>query len=102
MRLLSASRINAGSSHVLEVSFRRIPRSRIEEQVVTRHAALLLTFATGASGRVYRVTWERYLAALVGSHGEAAAAVLGLFLGGLAGGYALFGALTRRGGGGGG
>jgi spermidine synthase len=63
---------------------------------VTRRLALLLTFATGASGLVYQVTWERYLATLLGSHGEATAAVLGLFLGGLAGGYALFGTLTRR------
>jgi spermidine synthase len=63
---------------------------------VNRRLALLLTFATGISGLVYQVTWERYLATLLGSHGEATAAVLGLFLGGLAGGYALFGALTRQ------
>ncbi len=63
---------------------------------MTRRLALILTFATGASGLVYQVTWERYLATLLGSHGEATAAVLGLFLGGLAGGYALFGVLTRK------
>jgi spermidine synthase len=63
---------------------------------VTRPLALWLTFATGVSGLVYQVTWERYLATLLGSHGEATAAVLGLFLGGLACGYALFGHLTRR------
>jgi len=62
---------------------------------MTRRIALLLTFATGLTGLVYQVTWERYLATLLGSHGEATAAVLGLFLGGLAGGYALFGAVTR-------
>jgi hypothetical protein len=41
-------------------------------------------------------TWQRYLATLLGSHSEATAAVLGLFLGGLAVGYSLFGAITRR------
>jgi spermidine synthase len=61
-----------------------------------RALALALTFLTGISGLVYQVTWERYLAVLLGSHAEATAAVLGLFLGGLAGGYALFGALSRR------
>ncbi len=63
---------------------------------MTRAVALALTFFTGLTGLVYQVTWERYLAVLLGSHGEATAAVLGLFLGGLAAGYALFGALSRR------
>jgi len=31
----------------------------------TRPVALLLTFATGAAGLVYQVTWERYLATLL-------------------------------------
>ena len=61
-----------------------------------RLLALLLTALTGFSGLVYEVTWQRYLATLLGSHSEATAAVLGLFLGGLALGYSLFGALTRR------
>jgi spermidine synthase len=61
-----------------------------------RAVALALTFLTGISGLVYQVTWERYLAVLLGSHAEATAAVLGIFLGGLAGGYALFGALSKR------
>src|SRR5678816_2457046 len=61
-----------------------------------RLVALLLTVLTGFSGLVYEVTWQRYLATLLGSHSEATAAVLGLFLGGLALGYSLFGALTRR------
>ena len=55
-------------------------------------AALLLTVLTGFSGLVYEVTWQKYLATLLGSHSEATAAVLGLFLGGLAVGYSLFGA----------
>ncbi len=63
---------------------------------MTRAIALALTFLTGLAGLVYQVTWERYLAVLLGSHGEATASVLGLFLGGLALGYALFGALSRR------
>ncbi len=61
-----------------------------------RVVALLLTALTGFSGLVYEVTWQKYLATLLGSHSEATAAVLGLFLGGLALGYSLFGELTRR------
>jgi spermidine synthase len=61
-----------------------------------RALSLLLTFATGASGLVYEVAWQRYLATLLGSHSEATAAVLALFLGGLSVGYSLFGRLTRR------
>lgn len=60
-----------------------------------RVTALLLTFATGFAGLVYEVTWQRYLATLLGSHGEATAAVLAIFLGGLAAGYALFGRVTQ-------
>lgn len=61
-----------------------------------RALALALTVCTGFSGLVYEVTWQRYLATLLGSDSEATAAVLGLFLGGLALGYALFGSVTRR------
>jgi predicted membrane-bound spermidine synthase len=61
-----------------------------------RAIALLLTVATGATGLVYEVTWERMLATLLGSHAEATASVLAFFLGGLALGYALFGAFSRR------
>jgi predicted membrane-bound spermidine synthase len=60
-----------------------------------RAAVLLLTALTGASGLVYEVAFEKYLATLLGSHSEATAAVLGLFLGGLAAGYALLGRATR-------
>ena len=59
-------------------------------------AALALTVLTGFSGLVYQVAWQKYLATLLGSHAEATAAVLGIFLGGLSAGYALFGRLTRR------
>ncbi len=61
----------------------------------TRPLALLLTALTGMAGLAYEVSFEKYLAILLGSHSEATAAVLGLFLGGLALGYALFGRLTR-------
>jgi spermidine synthase len=62
----------------------------------TRAIALLLTFFTGFSGLVYEVSWQKYLATLLGSHSEATAAVLGLYLGGLAAGYAIFGWVVRR------
>jgi spermidine synthase len=61
-----------------------------------RAIVLLLTVATGFAGLVYEVTWQRYLAVLLGAHSEATAVVLAWFLGGLAGGYAAFGALARR------
>jgi spermidine synthase len=63
---------------------------------IPRAMALTLTLATGFAGLVYEVTWQRYLATLLGSHSEATAAVLGIFLGGLSLGYALFGRVTRR------
>ncbi len=58
--------------------------------------ALLLTVLTGFSALVYEIAWQKYLATLLGSHSEATAAVLGLFLGGLAAGYAFFGRFSRR------
>ena len=61
-----------------------------------RSIVLLLTIPTGFSGLAYEVTWQKYLATLLGSHSEATAAVLAIFLGGLALGYALFGRVTRR------
>ncbi|CAG0971708.1 Polyamine aminopropyltransferase [Burkholderiales bacterium] len=63
---------------------------------MTRALALLLTVFTGFTGLVYEVAWQRYLATLLGSHSEATAAILGIFLGGLSLGYSVFGALVRR------
>ncbi|MFT5441916.1 MAG: spermidine synthase, partial [Myxococcota bacterium] len=63
---------------------------------MTRTTALALTVLTGFTGLVYQVTWQKYLATLLGSHSEATAAVLGIFLGGLSIGYSLFGAVTSR------
>jgi len=57
---------------------------------------MLLTTLTGFTGLAYEVTWQKYLATLLGSHAEATAGVLAIFLGGLSAGYALFGQLTRR------
>ncbi|HEY5656331.1 MAG TPA: fused MFS/spermidine synthase [Myxococcota bacterium] len=64
--------------------------------MLTRATALLLTVLTGFTGLVYEVAWQKYLATLVGSHAEATAAVLAIFLGGLAVGYGLFGRVTER------
>jgi hypothetical protein len=41
---------------------------------LTRFTAILLTVLTGFSGLVYEVTWQKYLATLLGSQGEATAA----------------------------
>src|SRR5262249_10750175 len=61
-----------------------------------RPVVLALTVISGFSGVAYEVTWQKYLAILLGAHSEATAAVLGLFLGGLSLGYWRFGSLTRR------
>jgi predicted membrane-bound spermidine synthase len=63
---------------------------------MTRALALALTLLTGFSGLVYEVAWQKYLSTLLGSHSEATAAVLAIFLGGLSLGYWLFGLVTRR------
>ena len=62
---------------------------------MTRAVALLLTLMTGFTGLVYEVSWQKYLATLLGSHAEATVAVLAIFLGGLSMGYALFGRVSR-------
>jgi spermidine synthase len=61
-----------------------------------RGTALALTVLTGFSGLVYEVAWQKALAILLGSHSEATAAVLGIFLGGLSLGYLLFGSVVSR------
>jgi len=61
-----------------------------------RVLALVLTVLTGFSGLVYEVTWQKALSILLGSHSEATAAVLAIFLGGLSVGYSLFGRVSSR------
>ena len=61
-----------------------------------RLTALLLTVLTGFSALAYEITWQKYLATLLGAHSEATASVLAIFLGGLSLGYWIFGILTRR------
>src|SRR5262249_60518443 len=61
-----------------------------------RPVVLALTVISGFSGVAYEVTWQKYLAILLGAHSEATAAVLGLFRSGLSLGYWRFGSLTRR------
>ena len=61
---------------------------------MVRTVALALTILTGFSGLVYQVAWQKYLAVLLGSQAEATAAVLGIFLGGLSLGYAIFGRIS--------
>ena len=45
-----------------------------------RPLVITLLLLSGATGLVYEVTWQKYLATLLGSHSEATAAVLGIFL----------------------
>jgi spermidine synthase len=56
----------------------------------------LLVFLTGMAGLAYQVAWQRYLSRLLGSDTAATAIILGVFLGGLAAGYAVFGLLSAR------
>src|SRR6478735_10323555 len=55
----------------------------------------LLVFLTGAAGLIYQVVWQQYLARILGSEHAATAIVLAIFLGGLATGYFISGALSR-------
>jgi len=53
-------------------------------------------FLTGATALVYEVIWQRYLTRLTGNDSLATALILGILLGGLSGGYALCGWVSRR------
>ena len=55
----------------------------------------LLVFLTGAAGLIYQVVWQQYLSRILGSEHAATAIVLAVFLGGLATGYLVSGALSR-------
>lgn len=55
-----------------------------------------LVFATGASGLIFQITWQRYLSFLVGAEARSISLVVGVFLLGLAAGYRYWGSRTRR------
>ena len=59
-------------------------------------AVYLLFLATGASGLVYQVVWQRYLLNIFGSTIYSISTVLAAFMGGLALGSVLMGALVPR------
>lgn len=61
-----------------------------------KYLVLISVFLTGLCGLVYEVTWQRYVAALIGSHAKSTALVLGVFLGGLGIGYWMFGKISRN------
>src|SRR4030042_1272637 len=56
----------------------------------------LAVFATGASGLIFQVTWQKYLSRLLGSDNIATAIILATFLGGLSLGYYLCGMFSTR------
>ncbi len=60
-----------------------------------RRFVLALTFLTGFSGLVYEVTWQKYLANLLGSQAKANALILAVFLGCLSLGYVAFGRWSK-------
>lgn len=53
-------------------------------------------FATGLTGLIYQVAWQKYLSRLLGSDSIATAIILATFLGGLSLGYFLCGQMTVR------
>lgn len=57
---------------------------------------LTLFFGSGAAALVYEVVWSKYLALMFGSTVQAQTVVLAVFMGGLALGNRLFGALADR------
>ena len=59
-------------------------------------AVYLLFLATGASGLVYQVVWQRYLLNIFGSTIYSISTVLAAFMGGLALGSVLMGVLVPR------
>jgi len=56
----------------------------------------LFVFATGATGLIYQVTWQKYLSRLLGADSIATAIILGTFLGGLSFGYLIFGKWSTK------
>jgi spermidine synthase len=60
------------------------------------NAFRLLVFLSGFAGLVYEVVWAEELALLFGNTAAAHAAILSIFLGGMAAGYAAIGPLSDR------
>jgi len=63
---------------------------------MNRAFVLFVTFFTGAAGLIYEVSWQRYLANIVGSEARSICLVLAVFLGGLSVGYYLFGRISKN------
>lgn len=59
-------------------------------------AMYAVVFATGLTGLIYQVAWQKYLSRLLGSDSIATAIILATFLGGLSLGYFLCGQMTVR------
>lgn len=55
----------------------------------------LCTFLTGMTGLIFQVTWQKYLATLVGSEARSISMVVAVFLAGLALGYRYWGKLSE-------
>ncbi len=72
----------------------RLPSGRLND--LRASLSYLFIFLTGAAALVYEVVWQRYLSRLTGNDSLATALILGIFLGGLAGGYAFCGWLSLR------
>src|SRR3954469_2489245 len=53
-------------------------------------------FVSGAAGLIYQIVWTRYLSLFLGHSSYAVVAVLVAFMGGLAIGNAVFGAIADR------
>lgn len=69
----------------------------MNQSALIKHATTATCiFLTGAAGMMYQVTWQRYLARLLGGDATATAVVLAAFLGGLSLGYGSFGRLSAR------
>ena len=61
-----------------------------------RAIALTTTFFTGLSALVYEITWQYYLANLLGSQARSTAIIVATFLGSLALGYHIFGKISKN------
>ena len=56
----------------------------------------LLIFLTGATGLIYQVVWQKYLAILLGSHASSTAAILALFFVFMSLGYGVIGKFSTK------